>query len=118
MEFTEFGKENKKTMLLLPGTCCSWQVNFGRVLDELKKHYHLICVNYDGFDGSKNDFSDMLAITAKIENCILEKYEKRYRQHFRNPDIHELDMQHEAWMFDKEWEVPVLRVIEECMEGK
>ncbi len=44
-----------------------------------------------------------------------EKYEKRYIQHFRNPDIHRLDMQHEAWMFDKEWEAPVLNVINECM---
>ncbi len=258
MEFTEFGKENNKTMLLLPGTCCNWQVNFGGVLEELKKQYHLICVDYDGFDGKGSHFSDMLTVTAKIEDYILEnhggqvdgaygsslggsfvglliqrkrihinhgfigssdldqtgkivgkiqatiisnllysasksekgkrrlinalkkgihmedtsglesmmnnltlhishltkedvynqfysdlitplednikvantsvhiiyalkmgeKYEKRYLKHFKNPDIHKLDMQHEAWMFDKEWEEPVLNVISECMAEK
>ncbi|KIR03659.1 2-Hydroxy-6-Oxo-6-Phenylhexa-2,4-Dienoate hydrolase [Lachnospiraceae bacterium TWA4] len=45
-----------------------------------------------------------------------EKYEERYLKHFKNLDIHRLDMQHEAWMFDKEWEEPVLDVINECME--
>lgn len=31
MKFEEFGTENEKTMMLLPGTCCDWQTNFGNV---------------------------------------------------------------------------------------
>jgi hypothetical protein len=46
-----------------------------------------------------------------------EKYEQRYRQHFRNPDIHRFDMPHEAWLFQKQWTQPVLDAIKACMEG-
>ncbi|MDO4650919.1 MAG: 2-hydroxy-6-oxo-6-phenylhexa-2,4-dienoate hydrolase, partial [Eubacteriales bacterium] len=46
-----------------------------------------------------------------------KKYEKRYLRHFKNPDIRRLNMQHEAWMFDKEWEAPVLYEIDECMKS-
>ena len=46
-----------------------------------------------------------------------EKYEQRYRQHFRNPDIHRFDMPHEAWLFQKQWTQPVLDAIAACMEG-
>ena len=40
--------------------------------EELGKHYHLICVNYDGFDGSDLIFPDMITVTEKIEKYILE----------------------------------------------
>lgn len=256
MKFDEMGLVNGKTMLLLPGTGCTWQVNFHKVIDDLAERYHLICVNYDGFDGDNTKpFTDMLTVTEKIENYILEqhggrvdgaygsslggsfvglliqrkrihiahgfigssdldqgnkftaklmtlligrvignsvkspkkreefkaklakgigmemnsetnefidefvdsmaelhpqtltrefysdyvtplendihvegtavhiiyalkmgpKYEKRYLQHFRNPDIHRFDMQHEAWIFEKKWVRPVLDMIGECM---
>ena len=26
MTFEEFGRDNEKTMMLLPGTCCDWQM--------------------------------------------------------------------------------------------
>lgn len=47
------GNEKGKTLMLLPGTCCDYQTNFAAVLDRLAEKYHLICVNYDGFDGSE-----------------------------------------------------------------
>lgn len=56
MQFVEKGGENAKTLMLLPGTCCDYQTNFAVVLDELSQKYHLICVNYDGFDGGKEYF--------------------------------------------------------------
>jgi hypothetical protein len=31
MDFREFGDPNGKTMLLLPGTACTWQLNFKNV---------------------------------------------------------------------------------------
>lgn len=74
MVFDEKGLENDKTLLLLPGTCCNYETNFGSVIEELGKHYHLICVNYDGFDGSDRIFPDVITITEKIETYIVEKH--------------------------------------------
>ncbi len=254
MEFKEFGKMDGKRLLLLPGTACTWEINFHPVIDRLAEQYHLICVNYDGFDQDKKTkpFTDMITVTEKIEDYILKnhdghvegaygsslggsfvglliqrkrihidhgfigssdldqgspfvakimtkivgkwianagknpqklndmlvksfgmemdgetsafmsqfsasilelhpdtvtrefysdyvtplendihaegttvhivyalkmgkKYEKRYLQHFRNPDIHRFDMQHEAWIFQQEWTQPILDMIAECM---
>lgn len=74
MRFDEKGLETGKTLMLLPGTCCNYETNFGAVLGELEKKYHLICVNYDGFDGTDIVFPDMLTITDKIEKYILEQH--------------------------------------------
>lgn len=75
MTFEEFGAQNGKTMMLLPGTCCDWQTNFSNVLSNLSEKYHLICVNYDGFDGSDVIFPDMITVTEKIEKYITEKHD-------------------------------------------
>ena len=256
MDYKEFGKVDGKTMLLLPGTACTWQINFHTVIDRLAEQYRLICVNYDGFDGDNSKpFTDMLTVTEKIENYVMdkhqgrvdgaygsslggsfvglllqrkrihvdhgfigssdldqgspfvarvmtsivgrwisdagksekkqkklqdmltklfgmemdeetsafmdqfaksiaslhpktvgrqfysdyvtplendidvdgtivhiiyalkmgEKYRRRYLQHFRDPDIREFDMQHEAWIFQKQWTQPVLDTIAKCM---
>ena len=79
MKFTEMGRDNGKTMLLLPGTACTWEINFHTVIGRLAEQYHLICVNYDGFDDEKTEmpFTDMLTVTEKIENYILEKHNGR-----------------------------------------
>ncbi len=68
MVFDEMGQEEGMTLMLFPGTCCNYETNFGVVLEELGKHYHLICVNYDGFDGSDKVFPDMITVTEKIEH--------------------------------------------------
>lgn len=75
MQFTEMGNRDDKTLLLLPGTVCTWQLNFKNVLPELSERYHLIAVNYDGFEGDPNAlFTDMTTVTEKIESYILEKH--------------------------------------------
>ena len=75
MKFEEMGSEDGKTLLMLPGTACTWQINFAMVTDDLKERYHLICVNYDGFDGdSSKPFTDMLTVTEKIEDYILQHH--------------------------------------------
>lgn len=74
MVFDEMGLECGKTLLLLPGTCCNYETNFGGIIDELIKRYHLICVNYDGFDGGDGIFSDFITVTEKIEAYIQENY--------------------------------------------
>ena len=74
MEFVETGKQNGKTLMLLPGTACDYQTNFAAVLDRLGEKYHLICVNYDGFDGSDLIFPDMITVTGKIETYIKDHF--------------------------------------------
>ena len=75
MQFSEFGRPDGNTLLLLPGTACTWQLNFKNVVDELAEKYHVIAVNYDGFEGDPQViFTDMLTVTAKIEAYILEKH--------------------------------------------
>ncbi len=74
MQFYETGNMSGKTLMLLPGTCCDWQSNFGSVIDDLKEKYHLICVNYDGFDGSDLIFPDMITVTEKIEKYIIDHF--------------------------------------------
>ena len=75
MQFTEMGCDDGKTLVLLPGTACTWQVNFARVIDALAERYHLICVNYDGFEGDPAVvFTDMLTVTGKIEDYLIERH--------------------------------------------
>ena len=74
MQFDELGNDAGKTLMLLPGTACDYQTNFGTVLDRLAGKYHLICVNYDGFDGSNLIFPDMITVTEKIEQYILTHF--------------------------------------------
>ena len=77
MQFDEMGKMDGKTLMLLPGTCCDYQTNFYNVIDRLAEKYHLICVNYDGFDGSDDIFTDIITVTEKIEKYIIDKYDGR-----------------------------------------
>ena len=77
MKFDEMGPENGKVLFLLPGTACDYQTNFGSVLDRLSRKYHLVCVNYDGFDGSDLIFPDMLTVTEKIEQYIRDRFNGR-----------------------------------------
>ena len=77
MQFVEMGKEDGKTLMLLPGTACNYETNFANVLDDLAAKYHLICVNYDGFDGSGQIFPDILTVTEKIEKYIIDNHNGR-----------------------------------------
>lgn len=77
MQYVEMGKMDGKTLMLLPGTGCTFELNFKYVIDDLASKYHLICVNYDGFETDpslRTDFTDMITITEKIEKYIKEKH--------------------------------------------
>ena len=75
MKFYSFGSEEKPIILLLPGTCCHWQLNFGEVIPLLAEHFHVVCVSYDGFDETEDTvFPDMLTETEKIEAYIQEHF--------------------------------------------
>ena len=77
MQFDEMGNRNGKVLFLFPGTACDYQTNFGSVLDRLAEKYHLVCVNYDGFDGSGLIFPSVLEVTEKIEQYIKENFDGR-----------------------------------------
>lgn len=75
MKFYEFGKENDSVILLLPGTCCHWKLNFGEVIPLLKENFRVVCVSYDGFDETEESiFDDMISQTEKIEKYIIENH--------------------------------------------
>ena len=75
MKFYEFGKENDDVIVLLPGTCCHWKLNFGEVVPLLAKTFRVVCVSYDGFDETEDTiFDSMLSQTEKIEKYIIENY--------------------------------------------
>ena len=80
MQFKELGTQNEKTMVLLPGTGCTWELNFSGVVDDLSAKYHLICVDYDGFEtdpAQRTDFTDILTIVSKVEDHIIENFNGR-----------------------------------------
>lgn len=80
MNFYTFGKVEQPVILLLPGTCCHWKLNFGEVIPLLEPHFHVVCVSYDGFDETDNSiFPDMLTETEKIENYIKANFGGRIR---------------------------------------
>lgn len=75
MKFYTFGSETKPVILLIPGTCCHWKLNFGEVIPLLEQDFRVVCVSYDGFDDTEDTvFPDMLTETQKIEQYILDNY--------------------------------------------
>ena len=49
-------------------------------------------------------------------NKMGEKYLRRYKKYFRDPDIREFNMQHEQWLLGEEqYTLPVLQAIDEFM---
>lgn len=75
MKFYEFGESTSPVILLLPGTCCHWKMNFGEVIPLLEQHFHVVCISYDGFDDTEDTvFPDMLTETEKIEAYIQKHF--------------------------------------------
>ena len=73
MKVYSFGADNAPVILLLPGTCCDWEGNFGTVIPLLADTCRVLCVSYDGFDETeRTEFPTMLEETTKIEAYIRE----------------------------------------------
>lgn len=73
MKFYSFGDVTAPVIMLLPGTCCHWKSNFGKVIPLLADTCHVVCVSYDGFDETEEtEFPTMIKETEKIENYIME----------------------------------------------
>lgn len=74
MKFYSFGDPQAPVLLLLPGTCCPWQI-FEEVLPLLTPTFYVVCASYDGFDETEDTlFPDMLTETQKIEAYIAEHF--------------------------------------------
>lgn len=75
MKFYSYGKKDKPTLFLLPGTGCHWKNNFGHVLEGLSQSFYVVCVSYDGFDETeKTTFNSILEEVKKIEDYILADF--------------------------------------------
>ena len=70
MRFYECGTEHEKTILLLAGTCCTVKTNFLKVVPLLQEHFHVIGVDYDGFDNKDTTFPTIMEEVVKIERFI------------------------------------------------
>ena len=68
MEAVEFGKENSRKIVLIPGNMMSWR-QFAKVIPLLGKDFHVIAVSTDGYDGTGET-----AFTTSAESA--EKREK------------------------------------------
>ena len=80
MKVYSFGGENAPVILLLPGTCCHWKSNFGKVIPLLADTVRVFCVSYDGFDETeRTEFPTMLEETAKIEAYVKENCDGHIR---------------------------------------
>lgn len=88
MKVYTFGDAEKPAVLLLPGTCCHWESNFGQIIPGTEIH---------------------IFYALKMG----EKHRARYLQHFARPVIHELDLQHEELLvrFPERWAALVREII-------
>ena len=55
MEVQEFGKQNSRKIMLLPGNMMSWR-QFEAVIPLLEKQYPVIAVSTDGCDGYRQNY--------------------------------------------------------------
>ena len=70
MEVREFGNENGRKIVLIPGNMMSWR-QFEHVIPLLEKDYHVIAVSTDGYDGTGETTFTMAAKSAeKLEAYI------------------------------------------------
>ena len=73
VKYTEFGIENDKTLMIFPGGGIYWNPAAMPFVETASKHFHLIVVAYDGFNGEEKD--------AVVSDDVLEnsyEYEGNY----------------------------------------
>ena len=70
MEVQEFGKDNSRKIVLIPGNMMSWR-QFEHVIPLLQKDFHVIAVSTDGYDGTgETTFTTAAASAEKLEAYI------------------------------------------------
>ena len=72
MLIREFGKENSRRIVLVPGNMMSWR-QFEHVIPLLAKDFHVIAVSTDGYDGTgETTFTTSAASAEKLEAYVRE----------------------------------------------
>lgn len=71
MEAVEFGIENDRKIVLIPGNMMSWK-QFDKVIPKLEKDFHVIVISTDGYDG-KSEFTTSESSAISLEKYIEEK---------------------------------------------
>ena len=72
MKAVEFGKENSRKIVMLPGNMMSWR-QFEHLISLLEPDFHVIAVSTDGFDGTgETTFTTAEASAEKLEQYIRE----------------------------------------------
>ena len=72
MEVREFGKENDRKIVLIPGNMMCWR-QFEGVIPLLSEKYRVIAVSTDGYDGGETTFTTAEASAEKLEAYIRER---------------------------------------------
>ena len=73
MEAVEFGKENSRKLVLIPGNMMSWR-QFEQVIPLLEKDFRVIAVSTDGYDGTgETVFTTAEASAEKLEAYIRDR---------------------------------------------
>jgi pimeloyl-ACP methyl ester carboxylesterase len=73
MEVVEFGKENSRRIVLIPGNMMSWR-QFEHLIPLLEKDYHVIAVSTDGFDGTGETVFTTAETSAEKLPLLLKLY--------------------------------------------
>ena len=71
MEAYEFGKNNVRKILLIPGNMMCWR-QFEDVIPFLEKDYHVIAISTDGYDGKGTVFVSAFNSAETVENYMKE----------------------------------------------
>jgi len=70
MQAKEFGKENDRKIVLIPGNMMSWR-QFENVIPILEKDFHVIALSTDGYD-EKSEFTTAEKSAESIEKYITD----------------------------------------------
>ena len=72
MNFHEFGKENKKTAVIIHGACMSWDM-LGDAIKLLSENLHVIAVAVPGHDiEARSEFTSVEVISKRIEDKLIK----------------------------------------------
>lgn len=75
MRFYTYGDPAKPAFMTIPGTACYWSAGFDAYIEDLTRHFHVVCVSFDGFDETESDavYPGMEAEAEKIEAYVRDE---------------------------------------------
>ena len=77
MRFYEFGKENKETIMCLPGNFMTHR-QFEKIVPMLENNYHVITVSFDGYDETgETVYTTAEEQANKLSDFICEKLDSK-----------------------------------------